>query len=291
MRSTTVGHAILPKGVWRSIVVGLVVLVGCAPKTPTCPPQAALAPGPAFLWKAQRGDGPVLWLFGTIHDAGLELVPVAVLAALDEAPRFASELGTTEADPDARRELSFYRSGKGIDQALGDDWYDLRDKLRGRIAEAQLARARPWFALILLNNLAAPKTVSMDRQLGDRAAARDKPIDNLESPEAQMRVLDGIVTVEDLREALHAHGRLSCDYQTLTAAYAAGDLAAIEPMLVVPRTAEPLLYARNRAWVPRLEELAGKGAFVAVGLGHMLGEQGLPALLAKAGYTVTRVEK
>lgn len=276
----------------RARILLVVLLVGCAPKRPTCPPAAPLSPGPAFLWKVQRGAGPVLWLFGTIHDAGIDLVPAVARAALDAAPRFVSELGTAEADPDARRELSFVRSGTGIDQALGDDWYDLRDILRGRIREDQLARARPWFALILLNNDAAPRTVSMDKQLADRAAERHTPVDNLESPEAQMRVLDSIVTVEDLREALHAHGRLSCDYQVLTATYAAGDLAAIEPMLVVPRTAEPLLHARNRTWLPALEAyLADSGAFVAVGLGHMLGDQGLPALLARAGYTVTRVER
>jgi uncharacterized protein len=274
------------------VVVAVVAVVGCAPKRPTCPTASALAPGPAFLWKAQRGDGPIVWLFGTIHDAGLELVSPAVLGALDGASRFASELGTAEADPDTRRELSFLRSGRGIDQTLGDDWYDLRDTLRGRINEASLARARPWFALILLNNEGAPKTDSMDKQLGDRAGDKNKPVDNLESPETQMRVLDSLVTVEDLREAIHSHGQLSCDYQTLTATYASGDVAAIEPMLVIPRTAEPLLFARNRAWLPKLEAyLADKGAFVAVGLAHMLGEQGLPVLLAKAGYTVTRVEK
>jgi uncharacterized protein YbaP (TraB family) len=276
----------------RAQILLVVLLVGCAPTRPSCPTAPALGPGPAFLWKVQRAGGPLVWLFGTIHDAGIELVPKVALDALDAAPRFASELGTAEADPDARRELSYYRSGAGIDHTLGDDWYDLRDKLRGRIKEADLARARPWFALILLNSVASPKTVSMDKRLGDRAGDKDKPVDNLESPETQMRVLDSLVTVEDLRRAVKSHGRLSCDYQTLIATYAAGDLVAMEPMLVIPRTAEPLLFARNRAWMPKLESyLVGGGAFVAVGLGHMIGEQGLPALLARAGYTVTRVEQ
>lgn len=274
------------------LAIAIVVLVGCTPKRPACPVVPTPTAGPAFLWKVQRGEGPVVWLFGTIHDAGIALVPKVALDALDGSSRVVSELGTAQADPDVGHELSFLRSGKGIDQTLGDDWYDLRDTLRGKIKEDQLARARPWFALILLNNEGAPKTVSMDKQLGDRADDKGKPVDNLESPETQMRVLDSIVGVEDLREALHAHGRLSCDYQTLIATYATGDLVAIEPMLVIPRTAEPLLFARNRAWLPKIETyLTGTGAFVAVGLGHMLGDQGLPALLAKAGYTVTRIEK
>jgi uncharacterized protein YbaP (TraB family) len=58
----------------------------------------------------------------------------------------------------------------------------------------------------------------------------------------------------------------------------------------VPRTADTLLWSRNRAWLPKLEAyLAADGAFVAVGLGHMLGDNGLPAMLAKAGYTVERI--
>ena len=238
------------------------------------------------------GTGPTVWLFGTIHDAGIALVPPVVLGALDGAARFASELGDTEADPDKRRELSFLRSGIGIDQQLGDDWYDLRDTLRGKIREADLARARPWFALILLDNLAAPETVSMDKQLGERAADRHMPIDNLETFEDQMAMLDSVVSVEDLRGAIRSHHQLSCEFQMLLSTYARGDATAIEPMLVIPRTAEAVLYKRNRAWLPELEGyLAGTGAFVAVGLGHLLGDKGVPALLAKAGYTVTRIER
>lgn len=52
---------------------------------------------------------------------------------------------------------------------------------------------------------------------------------------------------------------------------------------------EALLHARNRAWMPKLlPELAQGGAFVAVGAAHMLGNQGLIALLENEGYTVTQ---
>src|SRR5690606_22766311 len=74
----------------------------------------------------------------------------------------------------------------------------------------------------------------------------------------------------------------------LLAAYAAGDLAAMGRLLGAAQS-ETLLAARNRKWLPRLERyLAARGAFVAVGVSHLAGEDGLPAMLARAGYAVER---
>jgi len=231
-----------------------------------------------------------VWLFGTIHDAGLPAVQPSVLAALAASKRFASELGDAEPDKDAMRELSRIERGPGIDQQLKtDDWWDLRDALRGKIREDDLRRARPWYALILLNRTSALKTESMDVGLAKAARAQKISVEGLETPEDQIRALDSVVTIEDLAAAIRSRTTMSCAYTGLLEAYAAGDLAALEPMLVIQRTAEPLLWARNRRWLPVIESYLGEGGgFIAVGLGHMIGDQGLPQLLAKAGYSVER---
>jgi hypothetical protein len=53
-----------------------------------------------------------------------------------------------------------------------------------------------------------------------------------------------------------------------------------------------LLTDRNKAWADTLvKRLAQTGtSFVSVGAAHMLGPQGVPALLAQMGYKVTRVQ-
>jgi uncharacterized protein YbaP (TraB family) len=271
----------------------LLALVACASKPPACPVMPAVTQGSAFLWKVHKGDGPTLWLYGTVHDISLAGVPPAALWALDGSKRFASELGDADPDPEMIRELSRYRSGQGIDQTLPEeDWYDLRDTLAGSIKEDALRRARPWYALILLNKKVSPdKPTSMDVDLGKRAKNRKLPVDALETWKEQMTALDAVVTVADLSEAIRARDQMRCESERMRTAYTTGDLELMTALLLVPRTAEALLWARNRAWMPKLEAYAaptGGGAFVAVGLGHMLGDNGLPALLARAGYTVER---
>jgi len=274
--------------------IAVLALCACAATPAPCPVAPAIsASGAPLLWRVHKAGGPTVWLFGTIHDAGLPAVQPSVLAALAASPRFASELGDREPDREAMRELSRIERGPGLDQQLPtDDWWDLRDALRGRIREDDLKRVRPWYALLLLGRQSAPKTESMDVGLARTARTQHLPVEALETPEDQIRALDSVVTVDDLAQAIRTRKTLSCAYTGLLAAYAAGDLVALEPMLVIPRTAEAMLWARNRRWVPAIERYLGDGgAFIAVGLGHLIGEQGVPALLAKAGYSVERVPK
>lgn len=281
----------------RALVLVLLValpLGACAPTPAACPVMPVVAQGPAFLWKVHKGSGPTLWLYGTVHDIAISGVPAPALAALDRATRFASELGDVPPDGDVLAELSRYKSGLGIDQRLPPgDWYDLRDTLAGTVREDALRRMRPWYAMILLNKKVSPeRPVAMDGDLAKRARARHLPVDALETWAQQMTALDKVVGVHDLSEAIHARDAMHCEVGRLATAYRTGDLELMSALLITPRTSEILLWERNRAWLPALEAyLASGGAFVAVGLGHLLGDNGLPAMLARAGYDVERADE
>jgi len=273
---------------WLVFVLGL-VLASCAP-SPACPvASVAATPGPPFLWKVQGPHG-VVWLYGTIHDAGIDVVPAAALDAFAASKRVATELGSEPPDEDVMRAYAWNKHGQGLEYQLpSDEWDVLRDTLRGKVKEYDLKRAQPWYAMTLLTRAAAPAGKSMDVEITERAEDRDVPIDALEEWEVQLKMLSSVVKLSDLREAIHARKTLHCDHARMRASYISGDAEAMTALLVVPAHAEELLYVRNRAWLPALVKyLDGDGAFVAVGLGHLLGEQGLPALLAKAGYVVTR---
>lgn len=273
------------------VALAVAFTIACGSARPQCAVVAPAAPGPAFLWKVEK-DGAVVWLYGTIHDAGLEAVPAAALAAFDASPRLVTELGDVEPDPDEFREQARIRSGKGIDQLLPtDDWWDLRDALLGRIKEDDLRRARPWYAMSLLTSQLSPtRGPSMDVELVKRARDRKLPIDALETWQEQLALLDAAVGIPELQEAIRARESMRCDFARLISAYRAGDRATMEALLLPQRTVTVLLAPRNEKWLPAIEkQLEQGGAFVAVGLGHMLGEHGLVAMLTKAGYTVDHV--
>ena len=269
------------------LAVILALVAGCAAARP-CPIEP-LPQGPPFLWKVQRGDGPVVWLYGTVHNQGAGGVPAAVWTVLEKSPRFASELGDLEPDPDEFRARVKLPRGKGLDFLLpADDWWDLSELLRDRVKPADLARVRPWYAMSLLTSkLAPPAGESMDRALARRARARGLAVDHLETYADQLAVL-GEVGVADLQQALHARSTMRCDLDRMRASYDAGDADRMTLHLNVAGSGI-LLTDRNARWMAALEGyLASDGAFVAVGLGHLLGDGGLPALLVARGYSVER---
>jgi len=268
----------------------ILALTACGASAPHCELPKAAAGGAPFLWKIQRDNGPIVWLYGTIHVAGLAAVPATAIAALDGAKRFASELGDAE-PPDTIGDLARLPFGKVLDQMLPrDDWYDLVDALRGTIKEDDLRHARPWFAMTrLTSKLAHSPKPSMDDALTERAKDHHLPVDALETWDAQIQALVDGVTVEDLEQAIHARATIGCEVEQMRVLYQNGDAAGLEPRLVV-RDQATLIDARNAKWQAQVEAYAkGDGAFIAVGLGHVLGPHGLIAVLAAAGYSVDRV--
>ena len=271
----------------RTLVV--LALVSCSHEA-ACPVAPAPANAAPFLWKVQRGGEPIVWLYGTLHDLGGDDVPRAAWTALDASPRFVSELGDTEPDKDKLASLVHIRSGPGLDSLLDSDhWYSLRDTLAGTIKEDELKRVQPWYALTLLTKKAAPPPKpEMDAALADHASGQHRAIDHLESWDAQLASLVDSISAADLAQAIDAYKTMPCQIAHIKAAYAGGDLAAMGQLLGADQSAK-LLTARNQQWLPQIEGyFATGGAFVAVGVSHMAGNDGLPAVLAKAGYTVER---
>lgn len=265
--------------------------IACAAPPPTCPVPPPVPPHAApLLWRVERTGAGVVWLYGTIHDAGAEDVPDAAWHQLDGAAVFASELGADEPDPHQLVALARLPWGQVLDRLLpADDWWDLVEAMLGAMTEDELRHARPWFALVKLHaRMAHAPAPSMDVALAERARRLGIAVEPLESWRDQLAALDASVGTADLSQAIHERKAVACQVAQLRAAYRARDLPALARMLLDPVHGDRLLAERNRRWAPRIERyLEHGGGFVAVGLGHLLGDNGLPAMLERAGYRVT----
>jgi len=143
-----------------------------------------------------------------------------------------------------------------------------------------------------------PAEQGVDRRFLDAAAGR-KPVIALESYALQLDLYDGFpdrVQEMMLLDLLEPED----PYETgvLVDAWARGDEQAFVDLLFPEDDRwevyrERFFFERNENMARRLGALArdGKERFVVVGVGHMVGPRGIPALLADQGFEVERIGK
>jgi hypothetical protein len=165
-----------------------------------------------------------------------------------------------------------------------------------------LDRMRPWMAELTLsvaedalNGATTFNGVEVQAQAITPAATRRY---EFETPEQQIGFLADAPTPDQLASLQYTVREIDDDpgaYQRLVDEWMAADTAglqrdAIDPLeQVSPTLYERLLDARNQAWARRIGQRMRKSGLIVVivGVGHMLGPTGLPALLKAQGLDVT----
>ncbi len=130
--------------------------------------------------------------------------------------------------------------------------------------------------------------------------AAGKPVGGLETAQAQLMLfetLDAATQRALLTRAAENSGQAVSDVRALTAAWSRGDIAALEKVInedvdTVPAARKAILTDRNRRWSAWVEaRMARPGTvLMAVGAGHLVGPDGVPALLIAQGLKVERLQ-
>lgn len=156
---------------------------------------------------------------------------------------------------------------------------------------------KPFFLEALLYPKMMPcKTISgVEEELVKLAKLQKKEIMGLETMEFQAAVFDSIPYEEQAKELLKSIDSMASskkDFDTMMNVYKSQRINEIEKLFTKTELGledhqDLLVNNRNKNWVAQLKVIMKTTpVFVAVGTGHLVGKQGLIALLRKEGYTV-----
>ncbi|MDH3451667.1 MAG: TraB/GumN family protein [Gammaproteobacteria bacterium] len=275
----------------KSRVAGLLVVLLLVPFWAQTGADQARAPTQGLLWEIRAGNAAPSYLLGTMHsdDPRLLELPAQLERVLQSASSFTMEVII---DPLAMTELGQHM--------LLPPQESLADMLDARTWQRLVSamRQRPWAVAMVLSMPQQFSGLALDLYLQQYAARLGKKLYGLESIEEQVAVFEGLSKAEQvqlLQTTLLQLPELPALIEALTAAYLAGDLAAMQALTDAQlaigdaqfnrRFIRRLIDERNvkmlRRMQPRLRE---GGALIAVGAMHLPGERGLLRLLRDQGY-------
>ena len=192
------------------------------------------------------------------------------------------------------------KDGKTLEQLYTPEEYKkvknfFADSLHMPISFLQAMKPMLLEAL-LYPKLMPCKTVSgVEEELMKIVKLEEKEIKGLETMEFQASVFDSIPYSEQAKELLNAIDSMATNkamFDTMMNVYKSQKLNEIETLFNksefgVKDHQDILLNNRNKNWVKQLKIITRTtSVFVAVGAGHLVGKEGLIALLRKEGYTV-----
>lgn len=261
------------------------------------------------LKRPDRGAAPVSYILGTMHTADVAIADsIAGFAeAFAGAAAFYGELDSSDIrlsadilaeaaapeDSTLRRLLTpaQYDSLTCYIRSLGLDEEGVTaafDRFKPTMLDLYLTTTR---------NRENGKSGLMDIVLQRRAAAQGIRVCALETARQQMHIIMSMPVSEQidaLMEVVRNPDKAEEERAALTAAYRRHNLAAIERLIqasISGEYAERIMYSRNRTWADILTPVMRRQSlFVAVGAAHLVGDEGLLALLRRSGFRVTAVD-
>ena len=291
----------------------------------TAAPAAAQdASGPA-LWRVADED-TTIYLFGTVHvlPQDVEWLQPTVRNALAESDQYVSEIDTSEIpdfDPTSGEapppeiiaiaqmtmQLAALEGEESLRDLMTED-----DRAQYEAAMADLGlpvnafdQFEPWFASINMMQMAMMKAGydpndGVEMVLDTMVEGKDRVA--FETVEQQMGFFDSMPLQSQLDfldqgiEEWNDMGAVEGVFQQMVDEWVAGDADGLAS-IVNEQMEDPLVYdilltQRNSAWAAWLDDRMDQPGtvFVAVGAGHLGGENSVQDFLAERGLTVERVE-
>lgn len=284
-------------------------LTACAEAGPEIDMANLMAEPP--IWSVTDADSEII-LYPTFHilPDGVSWKSESLTAAINRAEEVWYELPVGADKDPAVQQLSMQLGmspDRPLSTVLTEETYAKLDAATANlgIPVQNIEPLRPWMVSVMLPVMQMMQS-GYDPQLGVESQLQkiitDKPTKSFETAEQQLRFLadmsedDQIAMLESTLEDIDSGKEL---IDRMATAWSTGDIDMLENEIINEMKKElPALYdvmftRRNAAWAEILDqEMKGSGVdLVAVGAGHLIGEDSVPQMLLERGYKVEVLTK
>lgn len=284
-------------------------VVGCL--MAAAAPALAETATPVTLWVAEGAHNQV-YLLGSVHllRKGDYPLPPVIDRAYEDAESLVMEIDMDDLDPLETQalvtRLGVLPDDRTLRDVLGPEDYAIAataaDELD--VPLALLDKSEPWLAAItieqlMLSRLGFNAMHGIEMTFLGKARRDAKPIEGLETFAEQIGFLDGLSPAAQrdlLMQSLTEGAELRGIMDSLVEAWKTGDIDFMESRMLDELAKFPELYDvvvvdRNRRWIDQLVPLMEheEDYLVVVGALHLIGDDGVPAMLEARGVDVVQL--
>lgn len=280
---------------------------------PAAADQRAETAHPVTMWQMNGIDNRI-YLLGSIHLLRAEDHPLPSIIddAYADAEMLIMEMDVDDVDPVAVQklvtELGLIHGDEELSDLMGPALYAEAEAYATdlNIPLAMLAKSEPWLAAITVEQLMLTRIgfnpkYGIENHLAAKAGADNKEIIGLETMRQQLEFLDNI-SLESQRSLLLQSLADSTEIEKimdeLIHAWRYGDVEFLEREMLDEMQEYPELYKtivldRNRNWIRKIGALVNEDDdyLVVVGALHLIGKDGVPALLAASGHDIVQLQQ
>lgn len=262
------------------------------------------------IWHVSDADSDI-YLFGTVHilRADVDWQTPEVMAAFESADTVYFEAPVNDPQQAAGmmplvQQYGLNAAGEPLSSMLSEEGNALLTRIAPQVglSTAMLEPFRPWLASVTvtvqyISTQGYDPNSGVEAVLWPMANEAGKELAYFETLEEQLGFFGNLprdIEVEMLEQTLEQMQDAPGMLDNLVTAWANGDQATIDALMNgefredSPEVYQVIIADRNARWVDDIETLLeGSGTiFIAVGAGHLPGEQGVVNLLRAEGVTV-----
>lgn len=267
------------------------------------------APKMSLLWKIEgNGLKQPSYLFGTMHLIQREYFyfPAALEKVIKKSDVVVTEIALDKMGDQAEALKHIYLTEGSLFDFFSEEqqdtilqWAENKLMLKKEPFMASFGKMKPFVILQTVVQLEFfGKTESYEMKIKEVADKSKIPYRGFESVAEQISFFDNLsreeqaeMVMESLRDG-EKNKKMMIEMQGI---YKRQQLDSLHYLVrresgVIAQRESSFLGQRNKRWIPQIKEIIQQQkAFIAVGAGHLAGDEGVIQLLREEGYTVTPI--